>query len=111
MTALLGCGVGFVNAVLQTLSRSWDKLWNNATRLLYFFSGIFYVPGMMPDWARDILAWNPLLHAIDWFRAGFFVDYQPHWLDRRYLLMAAVLSVLVGLALKRGLRCRLSEPA
>lgn len=37
----LGCGIGFGNAVLQTLFRSWDKLWNNATRLLYFFSGIF----------------------------------------------------------------------
>ena len=41
VTALFGCGVGFVNAVLQTLFRSWDKLWSNATRLLYFFSGIF----------------------------------------------------------------------
>jgi capsular polysaccharide transport system permease protein len=74
VTALLGCGVGFLNAALQTLFRSWDKLQNNATRLLYFFSGIFYVPGMMPDWARDTLAWNPLLHAIDWFRAGFFLS-------------------------------------
>ena len=63
VTALLGCGVGFVNAVLQVLFRSWNKLWSNATRLFYFFSGIFYVPGIMPDWARDILTWNPLLHS------------------------------------------------
>jgi capsular polysaccharide transport system permease protein len=111
VTALFGCGVGFVNAVLQTLYRSWDKLWNNATRLLYFFSGIFYVPGMMPDWARDILAWNPLLHAIDWCRAGFFGTYQPHWLDRGYLLIAAMLALLAGLSLECGLRRRLSEPA
>jgi len=110
VTALFGCGVGFINAVVQTLFRSWDKLWNNATRLLYFLSGIFYVPGMMPDWARDILAWNPLLHAIDWFRAGFFTTYQPHWLDRRYLATAAVVALLAGLALERGLRRRLSEP-
>jgi hypothetical protein len=51
VTASLGCGVGFINAVLQTLFRSWDKLWNNATRLFYFFSGIFrYYPanGTMP---------------------------------------------------------------
>ncbi|HTW50747.1 MAG TPA: tetratricopeptide repeat protein [Stellaceae bacterium] len=112
VTAVLGCGVGVVNAVLQTVLRSWDRLWNNVTRLLYFFSGIFYVPGMMPDWARDILAWNPLLHAIDWFRAGFFTSYEPHWLDRRYLAVCAVLAVLAGLTLERGLRRRLlSEPA
>ena len=108
--ALLGCGVGFGNAVLQALFRSWDKLWSNATRLLYFFSGIFYVPGMMPDWARDILGWNPLLHAIDWFRAGFFAVYQPHWLDRRYLVVVAAMALLLGLALERGLRHRLNEP-
>ena len=111
VTALLGCGVGYVNAVLQTLFRSWDKLWNNVTRLLYFASGIFYVPGMMPDWARDALAWNPLLPAIDWFRAGFFASYQPHWLDRRYLMVAAVLAVFAGFAFERGAQRRLSEPA
>jgi capsular polysaccharide transport system permease protein len=111
VTALLGCGVGFVNGVVQPLFRSWDKLWNNATRLLYFFSGIFYVPGMMPDWARDLLAWNPLLQAIDWFRAGFFAGYDPHWLDRGYLALAALLAVLTGLALERGLRRRMAEPA
>jgi len=110
VTAVLGSGIGFVNAVLQTLFRSWDKLWTNATRLLYFFSGIFYVPGMMPDWARDILAWNPLLHAIDWFRAAFYSAYQPHWLDRRFLIVCATLALLAGLALERGLRRRLSEP-
>jgi len=111
VVALLGCGVGYINAVLQTLFRSWDKLWNNATRLLYFFSGIFYVPGMMPDWARDIVGWNPLLHAIDWFRASFFSTYQPHWLDRRFLLVAAILSVLAGFALQRGFHRKMVEPA
>ncbi len=111
MTALLGCGVGMINAVVQTLSRSWERLWNNATRLLYFFSGIFYVPGMMPDWAREILTWNPLLQAIDWFRAGFFASYQPHWLDRPYVAIAAALALLLGLSFERGLRRRLSAPA
>jgi capsular polysaccharide transport system permease protein len=78
--------------------------------VLYFISGIFYVPAMMPDWARDMLAWNPLLHAIDWFRAGFFASYQPHWLDRSYLVVLAILALLAGFGLQRGLRRRLSAP-
>jgi capsular polysaccharide transport system permease protein len=73
-------------------------------------TGIFYVPGMMPDWARDALAWNPLLHAIDWFRAGFFENYQPHWLDRSYLVALAILSLLAGLGLERVVRRKLSVP-
>jgi ABC-type polysaccharide/polyol phosphate export permease len=69
---LLGCGSGFLNAVVNAFSKSWDKIWVQLTRLLYFCSGIFYVPGMMPDWIRDILAWNPVLHGVDWFRSSFF---------------------------------------
>jgi len=109
-TAMFGCGIGFINAVLTVRYRSWDKVWPQVTRLLYFFSGIFYVPGMMPDWARDALVWNPLLHAVDWFRAGFYAAYQPHWLDRSYLVVLAILLLLCGLALERGMRRRLCEP-
>lgn len=109
-TALLGFGIGFINAVVAVFIRSWDRSYAQITRALYFCSGIFYVPGMMPDWVRDLLGWNPLLHAIDWFRSGFFESYQPHWLDRRYLLLTGLSAILAGLALHAGLRRKLSEP-
>jgi ABC-type polysaccharide/polyol phosphate export permease/Flp pilus assembly protein TadD len=107
---LLACGCGFVNAVLNAFCKSWDTIWSQVTRVLYFCSGIFYVPGMMPEWVRDILSWNPLLHGVDWFRASFFVDYEPFWLDRTYLGISAGLTLLAGLALERCLRRRLYEP-
>jgi capsular polysaccharide transport system permease protein len=110
VTAAFGCGFGYINAVATVFFRSWEKAYAQLTRVLYFISGIFYVPGMMPDWVRDALAWNPLLHAIDWFRAGFFASYHPHWLDRSYLVVLAILSLLGGLALERGLRRKLSAP-
>jgi len=110
VTAAFGCGLGYLNAVLTVFFRSWDKVYGQVTRVLYFISGIFYVPGMMPDWARDSLAWNPLLHAIDWFRAGFFASYQPHWLDRSYLVILSILSLLGGMGLERALRRKLSQP-
>jgi len=107
---LFACGIGFINAVLNVFFKSWDKIWTQLTRLLYFCSGIFYVPAMMPDWIRDILVWNPILQAVDWFRSSFFVEYEPHWLDRGYLTTLAVIAVLAGFGLERGLRRRLSEP-
>jgi capsular polysaccharide transport system permease protein len=73
-------------------------------------TGIFYVPGMMPDWIRNILAWNPVLHAVDWFRASFFIDYEPHWLDRTFLVIAGGATLSAGLALERCLRRQLHEP-
>jgi ABC-type polysaccharide/polyol phosphate export permease/Flp pilus assembly protein TadD len=107
---LFGCGVGFMNAVLNAFFKSWDKIWAQLTRTLYFCSGIFYVPGMMPDWVRNILAWNPILHAVDWFRSSFFPEYEPHWLDRSYLVIAAAVTVVAGLGCERTLRRYLYEP-
>jgi ABC-type polysaccharide/polyol phosphate export permease len=52
---VFACGCGFINAVVNAFAKSWDKIWAQVTRVLYFCSGIFYVPGMMPDWIRDIL--------------------------------------------------------
>jgi ABC-type polysaccharide/polyol phosphate export permease/Flp pilus assembly protein TadD len=107
---LFGCGVGFINAVFNAFSKGWDKIWAQVTRLLYFCSGIFYVPGMMPDWIRDILAWNPILQAVDWFRASFYAEYEPHWLDRSYLAIVAAITLLAGLGLEREMRRHLYEP-
>lgn len=50
------------------------------------------------------------MHAIDWFRSGFFASYRPHWLDRSYLVTVAVVALLLGMALQRGLRRKLSIP-
>lgn len=108
--AALGWGTGFVNAVIAQRVRSWDKIWVQATRVLYFASGIFYAPGMMPDWVRRVLVWNPVLQAIEWFRSACFDGYRPHWLDRTYLAGAAILSILAGFALERAMRRRISEP-
>ncbi|HTT81519.1 MAG TPA: ABC transporter permease [Stellaceae bacterium] len=110
VAAVLGCGLGFANAVMTAFWRSWEKAYNQLTRVLYFISGIFYAPAMMPDWARHLLAWNPLLQAIEWFRAGFFASYRPHWLDRRYLVVVAILALLSGLSLHRFCCRRLSVP-
>ncbi|HEX3885215.1 MAG TPA: ABC transporter permease [Stellaceae bacterium] len=108
--AALGCGAGFVNAVIAQRVRSWDKIWTQATRVLYFASGIFYAPAMMPDWVRQILVWNPVLQAIDWFRSGCFAFYHPHWLDRTYLSGIAITALLAGFGIERALRRRISEP-
>ena len=38
---LLACGCGFLNAVINGFFKSWDKIWAQLTRFLYFCSGIF----------------------------------------------------------------------
>ena len=101
---ILAMGVGSVNIVLSEFMPSWETFYNAVLRLMYFASGIYYSPISMPDWARSVLVWNPVLQGVEFFRSGFYSQYQPHWLDVPYLSSCAIGTLLVGLALERAVR-------
>lgn len=103
---LLAVGVGACSMVIAYMFPSYGVFFSALCRLLYFGSGIYYSPIQMPDWARDLLWWNPVLQAVDYFRSGFFPQYEPHWLSVDYLLIWVVTSLTIGFAAERALRPR-----
>lgn len=104
---LFALGLGLISAVMNNLYRGWLNGWFVIQRFLYVVSGIFFIPQMMPDWVRDALVWNPLLVGIEWFRTGFFQQYDPPWIDKTYVVVTAFATTLVGLVLERALRRRM----
>lgn len=104
---LLAVGVGAFNLVILEAFPSYETLYASLIRMLYVASGIYFSPISMPDWVREILAWNPILQGIEYFRSGFFPQYDPHWLDVNYLLIWVVASIGIGFALERALRARM----
>ena len=104
---LLAVGVGAFNLIIVEMFPSYETLYASLIRLMYLASGIYFSPIAMPDWVRDILAWNPILQGIELFRSGFFPQYEPHWLDINYLLLWVVASIGIGFALERSLRGRM----
>jgi ABC-type polysaccharide/polyol phosphate export permease/Tfp pilus assembly protein PilF len=107
LLGLLAVGVGAFNLVLVEAFPSYETLYASLIRLLYVASGIYFSPIAMPDWVREILTWNPILQGIEFFRSGFFPQYDPHWLDVNYLLVWVVASIGIGFALERALRARM----
>ena len=104
--ALFGMGVGSMNAVISWIAPAWDRIYSVLTMPLFFFSGIWYIPDALPEKFRNIIVWNPVLHGIEWFRRGFYVNYGERTLDHGYLLGCALGTLLVGLAAERALRGR-----
>jgi capsular polysaccharide transport system permease protein len=104
---LLAVGIGAVNLVVVESFPSYETLYASLVRILYLASGIYFSPIAMPDWVRELLAWNPILQGIELFRSGFFPQYEPHWLDVNYLLIWVVASIGIGFALERSLRARM----
>ena len=104
--ALMAVGVGIVNGVIGSFFRLWAIVYGVFARSLLFLSAVFYVPDYMPKQIRDYLVWNPLLHAVEWFRTGFYLTYPSVILDKGYVLSWGVGSLFLGLILERALRRR-----
>jgi len=99
--SLLGIGIGMINALLLTLWDSWRRIETIITKPLFFISGVFYVPDYMPPQFIEWLRWNPVLHAIEWTRQGYYANYDSMVLDKAYLLSITTILIFIGLAGER----------
>ncbi|MEO1638511.1 MAG: ABC transporter permease [Pseudomonadota bacterium] len=103
-TFLLGLGIGSLHAVIFSFWESWAQIEKILTRPLFFISGIFYVPSQMPVQAREMLSWNPVLHLVEWFRHGFYPNYNSSVLDIWYPVAVGVGLLLLALTGERLFR-------
>jgi capsular polysaccharide transport system permease protein len=108
-TILLGFGMGVTGMILRSLWKAWKTVDNMIARALFFVSGIFFQVEYAPAYIRDILVWNPLVHAIEWIRYCIYPNYFTQILDREYLLAWGLVTTLFGLGMERILRARLLE--
>lgn len=107
----LGLGVAAVNVVASAYSTAWEKLWPTFLRVQYFTCGVFYHPLDMPEEARTILLFNPLVHVTEWMRQAYYPHYVSPFLDAEYLLRSVILALLAGVLLFAAAHCRLRSHA
>lgn len=99
MTAMLAIGVGTLNCYLTTAFPIWERIWNILTRPLFLMSGIFFLYGMMPHKAQDILWYNPLIHCVGMMRAGLYPTYSGEYISPGYVIGVSLGLFLTGLLL------------
>lgn len=104
--ALLGFGMGTLNAVLVRLFDFWRQIYDVVTRPLMLLTGVFFVPDSLPPGIRDVLGYLPTLQAIELFRSGLYDSYRSSVLDPGYLFGSALLLTLIGLSAERAYRMR-----
>jgi capsular polysaccharide transport system permease protein len=61
----------------------------------------------VPEMYRQYMVWNPMMHAVEWFRSGFYHLYPTYSLDIHYLVSWSGTTLLLGLAFERVTRERL----
>ncbi|WP_338142941.1 ABC transporter permease, partial [Paracoccus haematequi] len=96
---ILATGVGTLNCYLSTAFPVWERIWSILTRPLFLMSGIFFLYGMMPPQAQNILWYNPLIHCIGMMRQGMYPTYQGDYLSPGYVIGVSVVLFVLGLML------------
>ena len=102
--ALLGLGIGLMNLMITGLWQSWRFVWPIINRPMFFISGVFFIPSLLPDYVLNYLKWNPVLHLIEWIRTAYYPNYDSRVLDCSYLLTLSFLFIVIGLMGERLLR-------
>lgn len=100
----MALGVGTVIGIVSEFFPSLDNLLTLPFRLLYFTSGVFFLPDSMPPAIRDVLVWNPVLQGITLFRMGYYGNYNSHLLSFDYLVGWSIVSVLLAFLVERAFR-------
>lgn len=92
-----GTGIGCAVAAASLRFPSVERIVSMVLRPLYFVSGVFFTLEMLPETMLPLLDWNPLLHATDLLRDGYFSAFVSTRADGLYVGAAAIVSLFLGL--------------
>lgn len=99
---MLGTGFGLTVSVGTALVPEIEKMVSLISTPLYFASGVFFSPALLPQKAQEWLLYNPVVHGLELARSGYFAEYHlVQGVSDGYLTAFALGSILLGLALHR----------
>ena len=96
-------GIGTLFAALTINNRDLEQFLSFMMYIGLFVSCVFFVPEMVPEWARPVLLMNPMTGTLLALRACLFEDFAFPVLLWVYSLVVSIAAVLVGgLAFRRA---------
>jgi capsular polysaccharide transport system permease protein len=107
LAALLGGSLGLCLCMLGVLSRAVERLRGPIMRPMFWISGLFYTLDDAPPAARDLLMKNPVFHAVELVRDGWFADYSAPFASPSYIMAYVLAFSALGLLLERVVRRRI----
>ena len=107
LAAGIGASLGLILCAASVFSTLVERLHGPLIRPLFWFSGLMYPTGHLPLAYRTLLSYNPIVHAVELTRAGYFRGYRADHVSIAYPLMWIAVLAFLGLTLERVARRRL----
>ncbi|WFE72453.1 ABC transporter permease [Halomonas sp. M1] len=94
----LGLGLGLVTSVAATLVPEVGKVVRMLSLPLLIISGVMLPLNQLPHWLLDYLMLNPIPHALETLRLGFFENYKTiHGTSMLYFWLVTLFLNALGL--------------
>lgn len=109
MTVLIGwilliwfsIGLGLIVGSLSERSETFERVWHVVTYLLFPLSGAVFMLHWLPEGAKDVLIWFPMVHGTEMIRHGYFGEIIPTYEDPIYFIIVNLILTFIGLAMAR----------
>ncbi|MFC4347202.1 ABC transporter permease [Kordiimonas lipolytica] len=95
---LFAASVGILACVVSQFAREIEKVINMIQMPLLFTSAVFFPMTIIPEPYRSILAWNPLVHAMELIREAWFPVYESPVADGFYLFLWAIGAMALAIS-------------
>jgi capsular polysaccharide transport system permease protein len=107
LASALGASLGLVCCGLSVYSPTVERLFPSFVRLAFWLSALFHTVETLPAPVRNVLLFNPVTHAIELVRDGWFPGYGARHVEPGYVLLWVLVFAFFGLSLERTARRRL----
>lgn len=107
LAGALGASLGLLFCGLSVFTPTVERIHGPLLRPLFWLSGIFYPVDSAPPALREVVLLNPVAHAIELTRDGWFPGYHARHVSAWYPLAWVLVLTFLGLSLERVARRRL----
>ncbi|MCU0661587.1 MAG: ABC transporter permease [Myxococcota bacterium] len=107
MAGLLGTTLGLVLCALSVYTTVVERLAGPLLRPFFWVSGVFFSANDLPSQIRELLLWNPVMHAVELVRDGTFAGYTARYADLKFPFFVILCLAFAGLTLERVARAKL----
>lgn len=99
LAAMLGLGIGCLNAVLFMLYPTYEIVWSVVNRPLMLASGTLIPISAIPEPYQTYLWWNPIAHPIELMRAGFYPQVGRENVDVLFVVLISLGAFAIGMVM------------
>jgi len=89
---------GMLACMVGAIAREVEKLVSMLTMPLMFLSAVFFPMSIVPQQYWVYLTWNPILHAMELIREGWFTNYTSPVADFNYLFAAMIICLALAMS-------------